>query len=43
MKEEHIVENGTHEKMYHQNSSYIELFNFMARSLNFDKISKTFG
>lgn len=41
MKNGHIVESGTHEDIYHQEGTYKEIFDAMARSLNIDKISKT--
>ncbi len=41
MKNGRIAESGTHEKLYHQDGAYKEIFNAMARSLNIDKISKT--
>ncbi|NDV58074.1 ABC transporter ATP-binding protein [Bacteroides sp. 519] len=41
MKNGRVVESGTHEEIYHQNGTYSEIFNAMARSLNIDKISKT--
>lgn len=41
MKNGRVVESGTHEEIYHQNGTYTDIFNAMARSLNIDKISKT--
>ncbi|MDR0823807.1 MAG: ABC transporter ATP-binding protein/permease [Prevotella sp.] len=41
MKNGRIVESGTHEEIYHQEGTYKEIFDAMARSLNIDKISKT--
>ena len=41
MKNGRIVEQGTHEEIYHLNGTYKEIFDAMARSLNIDKISKT--
>lgn len=41
MKDGMVVESGTHEEIYHQNGTYTDIFNAMARSLNIDKISKT--
>ena len=41
MKNGHVVESGTHEEIYHQDGTYKEIFDAMARSLNIDKISKT--
>ncbi len=42
MREGQVVESGTHEEIYHLNGTYKEIFDAMARSLNIDKISKTF-
>ncbi|GHT78221.1 putative multidrug export ATP-binding/permease protein YgaD [Bacteroidia bacterium] len=42
MKNGYIVESGTHEQIYHLDGTYKEIFDAMARSLNIDKISKTF-
>ncbi len=36
-----IVEQGTHEDLYDNQSTYFEIFNAMANSLNIDKITKT--
>jgi len=41
MKDGRVVESGTHEEIYHQEGTYKEIFDAMARSLNIDKISKT--
>lgn len=41
MKNGRVVESGTHEEIYHQEGTYKEIFDAMARSLNIDKISKT--
>ncbi|NDV80166.1 ABC transporter ATP-binding protein [Dysgonomonas sp. 511] len=41
MKDGRVVESGTHDEIYHQNGTYKEIFDAMARSLNIDKISKT--
>lgn len=41
MKEGRIVESGAHEDIYHQEGTYKEIFDAMARSLNIDEISKT--
>lgn len=38
----HVMESGTHEETYHQNGVYKKIFDAMARSLNIDKISKTY-
>ncbi len=37
-----VVESGTHEEAYHQNGVYKKIFDAMARSLNIEKISKTY-
>jgi len=42
MKKGQVVESGTHEEIYHMDGTYKEIFDAMARSLNIDKISKTF-
>lgn len=36
-----VVEQGTHEQLYHNKSVYFDIFNAMASSLNIDKIAKT--
>lgn len=36
-----VVEQGTHEQLYENQSVYYEIFNAMANSLNIDKITKT--
>ena len=41
MKDGRVVESGTHDEIYHQEGTYKEIFDAMARSLNIDKISKT--
>lgn len=41
MKEGEVVEHGVHEDVYHQNGTYKEIFDAMAKSLNIDKIAKT--
>lgn len=41
MEDGKVVEKGTHEEVYSQNSIYTKIFDSMARSLNMDKISKT--
>jgi ABC-type multidrug transport system fused ATPase/permease subunit len=41
LKEGRLVEHGTHEQLYENNSTYREIFNASARSLNLDKISRT--
>ncbi|RJL74654.1 ABC transporter ATP-binding protein [Acinetobacter radioresistens] len=43
MKEGRIVEHGEHDALYHQDGVYKEIFNAMAKSLNIEKIAKTFG
>ncbi len=42
MKEGQIVEHGEHEDLYHQDGTYKQIFDAMAKSLNIDKIAKTF-
>ncbi|MDQ9011825.1 ABC transporter ATP-binding protein [Acinetobacter gerneri] len=42
MKEGQIVEHGEHDDLYHQDGTYKEIFDAMAKSLNIDKIAKTF-
>ena len=42
MKEGTIAEHGEHDQLYHQQGVYKELFDAMAKSLNIDKIAKTF-
>ena len=42
MKQGEVVENGTHEEVYDLNGTYKEIFDAMAKSLNIEKISKTF-
>ncbi|SCC72535.1 ABC transporter ATP-binding protein [Acinetobacter albensis] len=42
MKEGHIAEHGEHNTLYHQNGVYKEIFDAMAKSLNIEKIAKTF-
>lgn len=37
-----VMESGTHEETYHQQGVYKKIFDAMARSLNIDKISKTY-
>jgi len=41
MKQGYIIEKGTHEELYHLDGAYREIFDAMARSMNFEKISKT--
>lgn len=38
-----IMEQGTHEELYDNQSTYFEIFNAMANSLNIDKIARTMG
>ena len=42
MKEGQIVEHGEHDDLYHQDGTYKEIFDAMAKSLNIEKIAKTF-
>ena len=42
MKQGETVEKGTHEEAYDLNGTYKEIFDAMAKSLNIEKISKTF-
>ena len=42
MKEGRIVEHGEHEDLYHQDGTYKEIFDAMAKSLNIEKIARTF-
>jgi ABC-type multidrug transport system fused ATPase/permease subunit len=42
MKEGTIAEHGEHEQLYHQQGVYKEIFDAMAKSLNIEKIAKTF-
>jgi len=35
------IESGTHEELYENSETYREIFNASARSLNFDRMSKT--
>lgn len=42
MKEGHIAEHGAHNDLYHQDGVYKEIFDAMAKSLNIEKIAKTF-
>lgn len=37
-----VMESGSHEEIYGQNGVYKEIFDAMARSLNIEKISKTY-
>ena len=42
MKEGEIAEHGEHNALYHQDGVYKQIFDAMAKSLNIDKIAKTF-
>ncbi|MFW1858807.1 ABC transporter ATP-binding protein [Acinetobacter defluvii] len=42
MKEGRIAEHGEHDDLYHQDGVYKEIFDAMAKSLNIEKIAKTF-
>ena len=42
MKEGYIAEHGEHNALYHQDGVYKEIFDAMAKSLNIEKIAKTF-
>lgn len=42
MQEGRIVEHGEHHQLYHMDGSYKEIFDAMAKSLNIEKIAKTF-
>ncbi|AVH15234.1 ABC transporter ATP-binding protein [Acinetobacter indicus] len=42
MKEGAIAEHGEHDTLYHQDGVYKEIFDAMAKSLNIEKIAKTF-
>ena len=42
MKEGTIAEHGEHAQLYHQQGVYKEIFDAMAKSLNIEKIAKTF-
>lgn len=42
MKEGCIAEHGEHDALYHQDGIYKEIFDAMAKSLNIEKIAKTF-
>ena len=37
-----VAESGTHEEIYNKNGVYKDIFDAMARSLNIEKIAKTF-
>src|SRR5690606_4361161 len=38
-----VMEQGTHEELYENKSTYYEIFNAKANSLNIDKIARTMG
>ncbi|WP_288687735.1 ABC transporter ATP-binding protein [uncultured Acinetobacter sp.] len=42
MKEGEIAEHGEHDALYHQDGVYKEIFDAMAKSLNIEKIARTF-
>ncbi|MDM1275688.1 ABC transporter ATP-binding protein [Acinetobacter indicus] len=42
MKEGAIAEHGEHDTLYHQDGVYKEIFDAMAKSLNIEKIARTF-
>ncbi|BCX72116.1 ABC transporter ATP-binding protein [Acinetobacter sp. Tol 5] len=42
MKDGQIVEHGEHHELYHQDGTYKEIFDAMAKSLNIEKIAQTF-
>ncbi|CAK7051215.1 MAG: Putative multidrug export ATP-binding/permease protein [Desulfovibrio sp.] len=42
MQNGRIAESGTHEELYHRQGAYKDIFDAMARSLNIEKIAKTF-
>lgn len=42
MENGRVMEGGTHQEIYDQNGTYKEIFDAMARSLNIEKIAKTF-
>ncbi len=42
MKQGEVVEHGIHEDVYKMNGTYKEIFDAMAKSLNIEKIAKTF-
>lgn len=41
MEQGRVIEQGTHEELYENESTYYEIFNAMANSLNIDKIKST--
>ena len=42
LKEGRVVESGTHEELYEKGGTYLEIFNASARSLNLERISRTY-
>ncbi|MGB3453843.1 MAG: ABC transporter ATP-binding protein [Moheibacter sp.] len=42
MEKGKVMESGSHQEIYDQNGTYKEIFDAMARSLNIEKIAKTF-
>ena len=42
MKKGAVVENGTHEELYEKDGTYREIFDASARSLNLDRLVKTY-
>lgn len=42
MKDGQVVEHGEHDALYHQDGVYKEIFDAMAKSLNIEKIARTF-
>ncbi|WP_180164328.1 ABC transporter ATP-binding protein [Acinetobacter sp. YH12049] len=42
MKDGQIVEHGEHHDLYHKEGAYKQIFDAMAKSLNIDKIARTF-
>lgn len=42
LKDGYVVEHGEHEDLYHQDGTYKEIFDAMAKSLNIEKIAKTY-
>ncbi|MDN5627266.1 MAG: ABC transporter ATP-binding protein/permease [Weeksellaceae bacterium] len=42
MKKGQVVENGTHEELYDKDGTYREIFDASARSLNLDRLVKTY-
>ncbi|MDD3458160.1 MAG: ABC transporter ATP-binding protein [Weeksellaceae bacterium] len=42
MEKGSVMESGTHQEIYEQNGTYKQIFDAMAKSLNIEKIAKTF-